>query len=157
MWFPQALIKGRRSASDVSFISPDSLERIKMKGTYVMHLMTPPPPPLLCVSLSTIAHLTYSQSVQSAAVCRHNSAWLILRKRLRRSPAHAPWLARILHRFTCNAECGSDWDNGSRGWWVGIWGSVQALMRTALRVHRTFGVLGGGEPKPNTSQVGPCS
>lgn len=49
-----------------------SFERIKMKGTYVMHLMTPPPT-LLSVSLSTIAHLTYSQSAQSAAVCRHNS------------------------------------------------------------------------------------
>lgn len=144
LWFPQPLIKGEKSASDVSFIRLGSLEGIKMKGTYVMHLMTPPPLSL-CVSLPTIAHLTYSQSVQSAAVCRHNSIWLILRKRLRHGPAHAfwlaGWLAHILHHFTFNTECGSDWDNGSWGWWVGIWGSVQALMRTALRVHKTSWVV----------------
>ncbi|CAB1433545.1 unnamed protein product [Pleuronectes platessa] len=36
-----------------------------------------------------------------------------------------------------------DWDNGSWLWLVGIRRAVQALMRTALRVHRTFGVFGG--------------
>lgn len=42
-WFLQPLIKGEKSASDVSFISLGSLEGIKMKGTYVMHLMMPLP------------------------------------------------------------------------------------------------------------------
>lgn len=45
--FPQPLIKGKRTASDVSFISPGSLEGLKMKGTYVTHVMTPPTP--LCL------------------------------------------------------------------------------------------------------------